>query len=146
MSSTRLLGRYLNVATITPSGGSVVDIKSLITNLTLTVEKEQDNVSAVSDWWDYPFDISARWRMDIDLMDEPDTAGGSKLRTLIDAALNNTQVAVVISHAPPSGTAKYNKWTGNGILSFNHTFPKGSAIVSLSITGQGALTRTAHDA
>lgn len=146
MSSTRLLGRYLNTATITPSGGSVVDIKSLITNLTLTVEKEQDNVAAVSDWWDYPFDISARWRMDIDLMDEPDTLDGSKLRTLLDAATGNTQCTVVISHAPPSGTAKYNKWTGSGILAFNHSFPKGSAIVSLSITGQGALTRTAHDA
>lgn len=147
MSSTRLLGKYLNSLTITPEGGVAVDLKNVAQSVGLSITPaDTDNAMALRDWWSYPFDLALGWEFTCEVQIEPDTAGGSKIRTLVDAMLSNTPCSLVVSWSPPVGTTKYDKYSGAGLIRVDLNSPKGTATATIRIQGQGALVRTAHDA
>lgn len=147
MSSTRLLGKYLNSLSITPEGGSAVDLKDVAVSISISVSPaDTDNATPMRSFWSYPFDLTLGWEITCEVLIEPDTTGGSKIRALYDAMLSNKQCTIIVSWSPPTGSSKYDKFSGSGLIRFDVNSPKGSATTTFRVQGQDALTRTAHDA
>ncbi len=141
-NSTRLLGRYLEACSLTPEGGSAVDVKEYVTDIRIRYNADMDDVTPLRDYHKYPFVTAVSWEMEIQMIITPATTG-SAIASLLDALRQNKQVTVSVSWKPPTGTSKYDKYNGAGMATWDMTSPKGTGIVTLRIVGQGELVRTA---
>lgn len=147
MQSERIYGIYNSTLTITPSGGSAVDCKPDHVRWVIEINAQTEDATAAVDTWSYPLITHYNWRMTLEIFPSAATSGGSTLAALIDALRTNQQVSIVAAHAPPTGTKKFDKFTGSGIVeSVSVSSQKGPVTHTYQIIGQGALTRSAHDA
>lgn len=147
MQAERAYGIHTSLLTLTPAGGSAVDCRPDHIRWNLEINATLEDATAAMDAWEYPLLVHRNFRLTLEIFPSAATAGGSTMQSLIDALINNVQIGIVLAHAPPTGSKKFDKFTGSAITeSFTLASPKGPVVHTFVLRGQGAMARTAHDA